>query len=67
MSELETYVPSGRVVKHCEFILVNVDQDIADEYRRYGHGTYKTDSPLLVQISRSLKMLSDSMKNNTGK
>ena len=49
--------PSKRVTDHCEFILSNVDSDIANEYRRYGHGVYNPDSPLFVQISRCLRGL----------
>jgi hypothetical protein len=48
---------SERVIKHCEFILSNVDQDIADDYRAYGHGLYNPDTPLLIQFSRNLRML----------
>lgn len=67
MEKFKPHVPSERVVKHCEFILSNVDEDIATQFRSYGHGAYLPDSSILMQISRNLKVLSDSMKNNTGK
>lgn len=51
------YIPSERVVKHCEFILSNLDEDIANQFREFGYGTYNFDSPLLVQIARNLREL----------
>ena len=57
MSKNEKYTPTDRVINHCEFILSVVDQDIADEFRSYGHGMYNPDSPLLVQLSRCLRKI----------
>lgn len=51
------HTPSERVIKHCEFVLSNVEPDIVDEYRRFGHGNYNPDSPLFVQLTRCLRSL----------
>jgi len=65
MTEFEPYVPSERTKKHCEFILSNLDEDIANAFREYGHGTYKLDSPLLLQLLRNLSMLADALRINS--
>ena len=64
MNEFEPYIPSERVVKHCEFILSNVDEDIANEFRNFGIGTYESDSPLLVQIARNLREIICAMRSS---
>jgi hypothetical protein len=64
MNEFEPYVPSKRVIDHCEFVLSNTDEDIANTFREYGHGTYKPDSPLFIQLLRNLKALTDVLRIN---
>ena len=65
MAEFEPYVPSERTKKHCEFILSNLDEDIANAFREYGYGTYKPDFPLFLQLLRNLSMLVDAMRINS--
>ena len=71
MSEFEPHIPTERTIKHCEFILSNLDKDIADSFREYGYGTYKPDSPLLLQLLRNLRAVTDALDrianiNNSG-
>ena len=60
----EPDVPSERVVKHCEFILSCLDEDIGNVFREYGHGTYDPNSPLLLQLLRNLRDVADALRSN---
>ena len=61
---IEPYIPDERTKKHCEFILSCLDEDIAHAFREYGYGTYKPDSPLLLQLLRNLRAVADALRSN---
>jgi len=62
---LETYVPNEKTVKLCEFILSNLDEDIAQAYRERGLGLYDHNSPLFLQLLRNLREVADAMRSNS--
>ena len=45
-----------------EFNISNVDDDIAEVYRNFGHGKYESNRPLLIQLCRNTRALISILK-----